>query len=280
MTDIEYELVRSKRKTVAIEIKPDGTVVVRAPRLMSKRFIDSFIAEKQNWIETHREQILKRRAEVGTIESISESEKKALSKQAKSIMPDKIARYAQEIGVTYGRVSYRFQRGRWGSCSSKGNLNFNCMLILTNDEIIDYVIVHELCHRLEMNHSAVFWKHVEQILPDYIERRKWLKENGGPILARLDATAPGEEKTYYTYMVRCNDDSLYVGYTPDLKKRLRAHNNGTGAKYTKYRRPVELVYYEEFKEKRQAQSREVLLKQLSHNQKEKLIFDFSKPTDF
>ena len=271
MTDIEYELVRSKRKTVAIEIKPDGTVVVRAPRLMSKRFIDSFIAEKQNWIETHREQILKRRAEVGTIEPISESEKKALAKQAKSIMPDRIDRYAQEIGVTYGRVSYRFQRGRWGSCSSKGNLNFNCMLMLINDEIIDYVIVHELCHRLEMNHSAVFWKHVEQILPDYRERRKWLKENGGPILARLDATAPGEEKTYYTYMVRCNDDSLYVGYTPDLKKRLRAHNNGTGAKYTKYRRPVELVYYEEFNEKRQAQSREVLLKQLSHKQKEKLI---------
>ncbi|MBO6154549.1 MAG: DUF45 domain-containing protein [Lachnospiraceae bacterium] len=280
MTDIEYELVRSKRKTVAIEIKPDGTVVVRAPRLMSKRFIDSFIAEKQNWIETHREQILKRRAEVGTIEPISESEKKALAKQAKSIMPDRIDRYAQEIGVTYGRVSYRFQRGRWGSCSSKGNLNFNCMLMLTNDEIIDYVIVHELCHRLEMNHSAVFWKHVEQILPDYRERRKWLKENGGPILARLDATAPGEEKTYYTYMVRCNDDSLYVGYTPDLKKRLRAHNNGTGAKYTKYRRPVELVYYEEFNEKRQAQSREVLLKQLSHKQKEKLILDFRKPTDF
>ena len=280
MTDIEYELVRSKRKTVAIEIKPDGTVVVRAPRLMSKRFIDSFIDEKQNWIETHREQILKRRAEIGTIEPISESEKKALSKQAKSIMPDRIARYAQEIGVTYGRVSYRFQRGRWGSCSSKGNLNFNCMLMLTNDEIIDYVIVHELCHRLEMNHSAVFWKHVEQILPDYRERRKWLKENGGPILARLDATAPGEEKTYYTYMVRCNDNSLYVGYTPDLKKRLRAHNNGTGAKYTKYRRPVELVYYEEFNEKRQAQSREVLLKQLSHKQKEKLILDFHKTTDF
>ena len=280
MTDIEYELVRSKRKTVAIEIKPDGTVVVRAPRLMSKRFIDSFIDEKQNWIETHREQILKRRDEVGTIEPLSESEKKALSKQAKSIMPDRIARYAQEIGVTYGRVSYRFQRGRWGSCSSKENLNFNCMLMLTNDEIIDYVIVHELCHRLEMNHSAVFWKHVEQILPDYRERRKWLKENGGPILARLDATAPGQEKTYYTYMVRCNDDSLYVGYTPDLKKRLQAHNNGTGAKYTKYRRPVELVYYEEFNEKRQAQSREVLLKQLSHKQKEKLILDFRKPIDF
>jgi putative endonuclease len=121
---------------------------------------------------------------------------------------------------------------------------------------------------------------VEQILPDYRERRKWLKENGGPILARLDATAPGEEKTYYTYMVRCNDDSLYVGYTPDLKKRLAAHNNGTGAKYTKYKRPVELVYYEEFNEKRQAQSREVLLKQLSHKQKEKLILNFRKSTDF
>lgn len=276
MTDIEYELVRSKRKTVAIEIKPDGTVVVRAPRLMSKRFIDSFIAEKQNWIETHREQILKRRAEVGTIEPISESEKKALAKQAKSIMPDRIARYAKEIGVTYGRVSYRFQRGRWGSCSSKGNLNFNCMLMLTNDEIIDYVIVHELCHRLEMNHSPEFWGHVARIIPDYRDRRKWLQENGGAILARLDVASPGEENKYYTYMVRCNDSSLYVGYTTDLKKRVAAHNDGTGAKYTRYRRPVELVYYEEYAIKSQAQSREVLLKQLSHAQKEELVASFDK----
>ena len=82
------------------------------------------------------------------------------------------------MGISYGMISIREQKTRWGSCSSKGNLNFNWKLILMPEEILDYVVVHELAHRKEMNHSRAFWAIVEQVLPDYQERRDWLKKNG------------------------------------------------------------------------------------------------------
>lgn len=93
--------------------------------------------------------------------------------------------FAKQIGVTYGRITIRNQKTRWGSCSSKGNLNFNCLVMLTPLEVIDYVVVHELCHRKEMNHSKAFWAEVEKVLPNYKEQVKWLKENGGQIIGRM-----------------------------------------------------------------------------------------------
>ena len=86
--------------------------------------------------------------------------------------------YLRNIGVDYGIITIREQKTRWGSCTSEGNLNFNWLLMLAPPEILDYVVVHELCHRKEMNHSAAFWREVEHILPDYRERKKWLKDNG------------------------------------------------------------------------------------------------------
>ena len=83
------------------------------------------------------------------------------------------------MGVTYGRITIRNQRTLWGSCSSRGNLNFNCLLMKTPVEIQDYVIVHELAHRKHMDHSPAFWAEVEKVVPDYRERRKWLRRNGG-----------------------------------------------------------------------------------------------------
>ena len=82
------------------------------------------------------------------------------------------------MGVSYGSITVREQKTRWGSCSAKGNLNFNWKLVLMPEEILDYVVVHELAHRLQMNHSTEFWDEVEKILPDYRNRRQWLKENG------------------------------------------------------------------------------------------------------
>ena len=91
------------------------------------------------------------------------------------MIPERTAYFATLLHVTYGRITIRNQKTRWGSCSSKGNLNFNCLLMLTPDEIIDYIIVHELCHRIHMNHSKEFWAEVERVIPDYKERRKYLK---------------------------------------------------------------------------------------------------------
>jgi len=89
------------------------------------------------------------------------------------------------VGVDYGRITIRSQRTRWGSCSAKGNLNFNCLLMLCPEEVRDYVVIHELCHRKELNHSPKFWAEVEKVCPDHARQRKWLKENGGSLIARL-----------------------------------------------------------------------------------------------
>ena len=91
---------------------------------------------------------------------------------------ERAAYFAGIMNVTYGTLRLSSARTRWGSCSARGNLNFHWKLILMPPEILDYVVVHELAHRKEMNHSARFWAIVESVLPDYKERRQWLKENG------------------------------------------------------------------------------------------------------
>ncbi|MBQ6684544.1 MAG: M48 family metallopeptidase, partial [Firmicutes bacterium] len=90
----------------------------------------------------------------------------------------RVAHYAPLVGVDYGRITIRNQKTRWGSCSSQGNLNFNCLLMLFPDEVIDSVVVHELCHRKHMNHSAKFYKEVERVFPEYRKWHQWLNENG------------------------------------------------------------------------------------------------------
>ncbi|HAN50208.1 MAG TPA: metal-dependent hydrolase, partial [Lachnospiraceae bacterium] len=92
----------------------------------------------------------------------------------------------KSMGVDYGRITIRHQKTRWGSCSGKGNLNFNCLLMLTPPEVQEYVIVHELCHRKEMNHSYRFWAEVEDVLPDYRVQEQWLKTNGGALIGAME----------------------------------------------------------------------------------------------
>ncbi len=91
------------------------------------------------------------------------------------------------MGVDYGRITIRAQRSRGGRCSGRGNLSFNCLLVLTPEKVRDYVVVHELCHRLEMNHSRAFWSQVERVMPDYRVQKAWLKEHGSALIRRLDA---------------------------------------------------------------------------------------------
>lgn len=98
--------------------------------------------------------------------------------QAREIFTDKTAYFQRFVGKSAGEIRIKEQKSRWGSCSGKGNLNFNWKIIMAPDEIIDYLVVHELCHLLHMNHSKEFWSSVEAILPDYRDREKWLKKNG------------------------------------------------------------------------------------------------------
>lgn len=97
---------------------------------------------------------------------------------AKVTLQKKAAFYSKKMGTDFGRITVREQKTRWGSCSSKGNLNFNWKLMMMPEPVIDYVVIHEIAHRKHMDHSRNFWKEVENILPDYKEKRDWLKING------------------------------------------------------------------------------------------------------
>jgi len=185
----DVEIIRSNRKTISIRINPDATVTVRAPRRASVRAIERFLNEKESWILKSVEEVKKRQAELEemNIKPLSDEELKELSKKAHKYIPERVAYFAPIVGVKYGRIAIRNQKTRWGSCSSRGNLNFNCMLMLTPPEIIDYVVVHELCHRKEMNHTKAFWQEVEKVIPDYKMCVKWLKNEGNSIMMRRDS---------------------------------------------------------------------------------------------
>ncbi len=176
--NLNYELRRSARKTLAIEVKADGSVLVRAPKTYPKYKIESFLKEKEEWIKAKQELQKKRMIQADKVNELSEAEEKLYREQARSIIEQKVAYYARLMDVTYGRIAIRDQKTRWGSCSGEGNLNFNWRLIMAPAGVLDYVVIHELAHRKEMNHSKAFWSVVEQAMPDYKKYRNWLKENG------------------------------------------------------------------------------------------------------
>lgn len=167
-----------------IVIKPDCSIVVKAPYRTSFTEIEKFIFEKRGWIEKNIAKMEERKRQVSDSKPITYEEMQALADSALTYFPPLVKAWAERIGVKYGRITIRNQRSRWGSCTQAGNLNFNCLLMLLPEEIREYVIIHELCHRLEMNHSAAFWAEVEKHCPDYKALRKRLKEEGGAVMAR------------------------------------------------------------------------------------------------
>ncbi|WP_130837613.1 M48 family metallopeptidase [Lachnoclostridium sp. Marseille-P6806] len=177
----KYRLVRSARRTLAMEITREGELVVRAPRRLPLREIEAFIEKHEDWVAQHfvrwEERQKKQRARAE--EPIGCRERQCLLKQAARELPPRVERMAARMGVSYGRITIRSQKTLWGSCSAKGNLSFNCLLMKLPEEVTDYVIVHELAHRRHMNHSRAFWQEVERVMPDYRERRRALKETGG-----------------------------------------------------------------------------------------------------
>ena len=178
-----YEVIRSNRKTIAVQIKGDGRIIVRAPLRMADGDIRRFVESKSEWMEKHLAIIQQRQQPAEAAFNMEQLHQ--LADAAKQDIPRRVARFAALVGVTYGRITIRAQKSRWGSCSGKGNLNFNCLLMLCSEDVRDYVVVHELCHRKELNHSPRFWAEVEKVLPGYKVHRKWLKDNGGGLIRRL-----------------------------------------------------------------------------------------------
>ncbi len=168
---MEYEIIRSKRRTMCLQIKLDGKVLVRAPLQTSEKVINDFVSNHVDWIKKKQE--LVKNAHIP--EDFGENEVKALKKRAKEIIEPILEHYSRKMDVSYERVSINSAKTRFGSCSSKKTLNFSYRLALYPYEAIEYVCVHELAHLKEMNHSKSFWKIVENELPDYKARKQLLK---------------------------------------------------------------------------------------------------------
>ena len=181
---IPVTLVRSRRKTWSISRETDLTILMKVPLSVSDNRARQILSSKESWIIKKYTELKKARENM-PVSSLTPLQKKALEQRyrqaAKEYFPSRVAYYEQIIGVTHASIRIRDQKTRWGSCSSKGNLNFNWRLMLAPPRVLDYVVVHELCHRKEMNHSKAFWDAVETVLPDYVQLRKWLKDNGGKL---------------------------------------------------------------------------------------------------
>lgn len=176
-------VVRSARKTIGLQVCENGDAVLRIPNQLSADALQKFLDSEHAWIWKKVKQMqmrMEQRQETGAV-PVGELSRDELEKIKKKI-ESRVNAYKKVMGMTIGWITIRNQKTRWGSCSSKGNLNFNCLLMLAPPEVLDYVVVHELCHRKQMNHSKAFWSEVEKVFPDYKKSIKWLKEEGSQIM--------------------------------------------------------------------------------------------------
>lgn len=166
-----YDLIRSRRKTLALELTRDGRLLVRAPMRLSREKIDAFVTAHESWIVRHLEKL----AACPPPEPPSPEEIKALKARAGAVLPERVAYWSARMGVQPAGVKITAAKKRYGSCSSQGKLCFSCYLMRSPEEAVDLVVVHELCHLREMNHGPAFYALLEQYLPDWRERKKLLR---------------------------------------------------------------------------------------------------------
>ena len=169
---MEYEIIRSARRTVAITVK-EGRVILRAPMRLKDRDAEKIISEHEKWIKDKLEKY-KNTKTPG--EDLSEEEIGKLRKLAKAYFKDKTEYYSKIMSLKYSRITITGAKTRFGSCSSKGNISFSYRLMLYPEAAREYVVVHELAHLLEMNHSKRFYAIIEKYLPDYKNRKLLLKK--------------------------------------------------------------------------------------------------------
>ena len=183
--EYNVEVRRSKRKSAAIKITADMQIVVYVPLYVSDNEIERMVISKSKWIDEHMLKVQSTIDERSKLEKITFEQVKELADQAVEYIPKRVKYYAEKENFVYNKITIKNLVSRWGSCSTKGNLNFNCLLMLMPDYVIDYIVVHELCHLREMNHSEKFWAEVEKIMPDYQRAELWLKQNGGNLISRM-----------------------------------------------------------------------------------------------
>lgn len=169
---MDYTLIRSRRRTMALEITRDGQLIVRAPQRTPQAVIDRFVASHADWIATH---LKKQRQRRDNHPPLNEDEIAALRQKAREILPGRVAHYAAIMGVSPTGIKITSAKTRFGSCSGKNSLCFSLYLMTYPDRAIDYVVVHELAHIRQKNHSPAFYAEVEKVMPDYKERVKLLK---------------------------------------------------------------------------------------------------------
>lgn len=172
----DVKVVKSDRRSFCLEISPRLEVLLRVPKRASDESVRAFFESKRKWLDKHLLIMKKKTDERSSGKMLSKEEADALMREAKELIPERVKRFADMMGVGYNKITVRRQKTRWGSCSSKKNLSFNCALLLYPEELLDYVIVHELCHLKFMNHSKEFWAEVGKYMPDYKSRRDLLKK--------------------------------------------------------------------------------------------------------
>ena len=168
---MNYKLIYTTRRSIGAYIK-DGGLIVRAPYGVSVGIIEEFLQKHKNWIEKNLQIDGKRKEKE---DSLTDTEIKKLKKEARKYLTEKTAYFSNIMGLKYGRITITSAKTRFGSCSSKGNISYSYRLMLYPERAREYVVVHELAHLVEMNHSKRFYSVVEKILPDYKERKRLLK---------------------------------------------------------------------------------------------------------
>jgi predicted metal-dependent hydrolase len=225
---IEFEIIKSKRKTIELSVNEERRIVIKTPQRCSKEFILRFLKEKESWIVARLKAVEKLQGS-RSVREFSSGEKlyylgkeyplkvevregsrisggfngnefalvipasiiledrrnagkevviQLYKKIAKNVLQDRTSHYSKVIGVQVNKIFIKEQKTLWGSCSSRNNINYNWKLVMTPLEVLDYVVVHELCHIIQRNHSKLFWQEVEKYMPNYKEAVGWLKQHG------------------------------------------------------------------------------------------------------
>lgn len=171
---IQYTIRKSKRaKRLRLAVYCDGSIIVTTPVGVQQFIIHDFILEKRQWI--YEKLRFFRSVNRKVARTFSQDDYMLYRKQALEFVIQRVEHFMKIYGHTYNEINIKNQKKRWGSCSKKGNLNFNYKIIFLPEAVRDYIVVHEICHLMEFNHSKKFWHLVEKALPEYTDIKKQLQ---------------------------------------------------------------------------------------------------------